>query len=141
MNRDGTEGPLYTAVKTVNHEVRTFAKWLYGAQALRTYQTGNMPADGRPLDNGVPVAVTGSADLSLALFRDRSGYLYVLVTNRDYKAQAETSLTLDAGKHKIERLDVMTGKWLPVKQAPDQDGRTTLMVNMGPAGGYLIRWL
>jgi hypothetical protein len=140
MNRDGTEGPLYEAVKHVNAEVKKVATWLYEARLINTFQTGQVAAGARALSPDVPVAVTGDANLSIGLFRDLKGYFYVMVANRDYKAAATTTLTLDAGKHALEELDLEPNRWQPVKEKPDDDGRTTLKLQLGPAGVALVRW-
>jgi hypothetical protein len=141
MNRDGTDGPLYEPVKRVNQEVHKLAKWLYQAQVTGTYQTGTVAAGARQLSNDVPVAVMGGGNLSIGLFRDPNGYLYVMVTNRDYRAPASTIVTFDAGKHPVEVLDVNKNNWQIWTQKRDEDGKATMKLELGPAGYALIRWL
>lgn len=141
MNRDGTPGPLYMPVKNVNRDVKALGKWLYGARALETFQTGEVPADGHAPPNDVPVKVTGPGNLSVGVFRDNAGYLYVLVTNRDYTKPVSTKVLLDAGAHPIEALDLAKNRWHPTTGPKDSDGQTTLDIDLGPAGAYLIRWL
>jgi hypothetical protein len=140
MNRDGSEGPLYQSVKTVNLEVQRLAKWLYGARVMGTYQTGNVAPDAQPLGNDVPVTVTGAGNLSVGLMRDSHGYLYVMLANRDYTRPVSASILLDAGDHSIERLDAETNRWQPYKEKQDADGHTPLKLELGPAGYALIRW-
>jgi hypothetical protein len=140
MNRDGTDGPLYEPVKRVNAEVRKVATWLYGAQVTDTYQTGQVAAGARALTNEVPVSVTGGGDLSIGLFRDNKGYVYVMIANRNYRAATAPTVTLDAGKSLVEILDQRTNKWQTSATKPDDDGHSTFKFEMGPAGYVLLRW-
>ncbi|HZT43508.1 MAG TPA: hypothetical protein VFA07_15190 [Chthonomonadaceae bacterium] len=140
MNRDGTPGPLYEAVSAVNRQVRDLGKWLYGARVLTTFQTGDVPSDGRAQENDVPVKVMGPGNLSVGLFRDLTGYLYVLVTNRDYTKPVSTKVLLDAGDHALEALDQTKNRWNPTTGPKDADGQTTLDLDLPPAGAAMIRW-
>ncbi len=140
MNRDGTPGPLYEAVKRVNQEVRTLGKWLYGAPALRTFQTGEIPPDGAPPADDVPVKIEAPGNLTVGTFRDSGGYFLVMVTNRDYKQGVSTTLLAYAGAHPIQILDLATNEWRPVTEKKDAEGVTRIPIALGPAGAALIRW-
>ena len=50
------------------------ARWLFGATCLATFQTGNVPPDGRPPRDDVPLQAKGTADLTIGAFRDQKGY-------------------------------------------------------------------
>jgi hypothetical protein len=140
MNRDGTPGPLYEAAKQVNHEVTELEKWLYGARVLRTFQTGAVPPDGLPQTDDVPITASGEGNLTLGAFRDAKGFFYALATNRDYTKGVKATLHAYAGEHKIEALDLKTGKWEPASGPKDDSGTTTLTFDLGPAQAVLIRW-
>lgn len=140
MNRDGTPGPLYAPVKAVNREVQALAKSLYGATIVRTFQTGTVPPDGHGPPDDVPIKVEGGANLSVGVFRGAKGFLYILLTNRDYRKPTTVKVTLSAGKRAIERLDTTTERWGTVTGQKNMDGDTTLDVDFGPAGAVLIRW-
>lgn len=139
-NRDGTPGPLYEPVKHVNAEVKALAKYLYGAQHITTFQSGNVPPDGRPDGGDVPIKVTGPGDLSVGFFRGAAGYVYTLATNRDYKSAVSTTLSFNIGKHELETLDITTNKWKKTGKV-GADGRTEASVDIPAGGGALIRWL
>jgi len=139
-NRDGTPGPLYEPVKHVNAEVRTLAKYLYGALLVSTFQSGDIPSDGRGTAGDVPVHVTGPGNLSAGFFRGVGGYAYALITNRDYKAAANTALKLNVGKRDVELLDLATNKWKKVGSTAT-DGDTAVPLELVPAGAALLRWL
>lgn len=141
MNRDGTPGPLYAAVTKVNRDVKTLAKYLYGANVIRTYQTGDVPADGAALGNDAPVRIEGKGNLSLGLFRDAKGYLYVLFTNRDYKNAISTKAVLDVKEHPVETLDMESGKFKPFVAPRSADGEIDMAVTLTPGGALLVRWL
>ncbi len=140
LNRDGSPGPLYEAVKHVNQEVTTLSKWLYGAHVISTFQTGDVPPDGRAQANDVPVTISGAGNLTVGAFRDIKGYFYGLVTNRDYKQGVTATVQAYAGSHVIESLDLKSNKWEPVKAQKDDRGMTTLTFALGPADAALIRW-
>lgn len=140
MNRDGTPGPLYEAVSQVNREVKTLGQWLYGARVLRTFQTGDVPADGQAQANDVPITVNGPGNLTVGAFRGREAYFYALITNRDYKQAIKTTVQAHAGaKAVIEILDLKTNRWSPITGEKNEDV-TTLALELGPAGAALIRW-
>jgi len=140
MNRDGTPGPLYEAVSQVNREVKELGKWLYGARVLQTFQTGDVPADGRAQTNDVPITVNGPGNLTVGAFRGRDAYFYALVTNRDYKQAVKTTVQAHAGERAmIEILDLKTNRWRPAT-GEKNEGVTTLTLELGPAGAALVRW-
>ena len=140
MNHDGTPGTLYESVKKVNQDVKTLTKYLYGARVLATYQTGEVPAEGKPLGRDGLVRMEGPGDLSVGLFRDLNGYAYALFTNRDYKKAVATTAIASVRKCAVERLDMQTGKFLPVKNSRNADGEITLNLSLPPAGAYMVRW-
>jgi hypothetical protein len=140
MNRDGTPGPLYEPVKKVNAEVQAFANWLYGARHIRTFQSGNIPPDGRPQPSDLPARAVGEGDLTLGVFRAGEGYLTVFVTNRNYREAVKTRLRLNSGKAQIEQLDPATKKWSAVKGEKDPDEATLVDVELVPSGAALYRW-
>ena len=139
-NRDGTPGPLYEPVKHVNAEVRALAKYLYGASLISTFQSGEVPADGRPNTGDVPIKVTGPGNLSVGFFRGTGGYAYTLATNRDYKGAVSTTLSLNVGTHEPEMLEPGTNRWKKAGSAAP-DGRTNVTLELPAGGAALIRWL
>jgi len=139
-NRDGTPGPLYEPVKHVNAEVKTLAKYLYGASLVSTFQTGELPADAHANAGDVPIRVPGAGNTSVGFFRGAGGYAMAFITNRDYKNPATVTVSLNVGKHEVELLDLAANKWKKAgTSAPD--GNTLVEVPLGPGGGGLIRWL
>jgi hypothetical protein len=140
MNRDGTPGPLYEPVTKVNKEVKTLAKWLYGAQVVETFQSGDIPPDGHPEELGLPVKAEGPGNLSIGFFRGAEGYVYVLVTNRDYAKAVSTKIKLSIGQRIPEILEPTTNRWKPQTLTPGPDGKKTIPLELGPAGAALIRW-
>ena len=138
-NRDGTPGPLYEPVKHVNAEVKTLAKYLYGALLVSTFQSGEIPADGRASAGDLPVRVTGPGNLTVAFFRGAGGYVYTLVTNRDYKAPVKASLKLHVGKRDVEVLELDGNKWKK-GGAVANDGDTALPLEIPAGGAALVRW-
>jgi hypothetical protein len=138
-NRDGTPGPLYEPVKHVNAEVKSIAKYLYGALLVSAFEVGKVPPDGRANAGDTPISVTGPGDLTIGFFRGAGAYAYALVTNRDYKSPVSTGLSLFVGKRDVEMLDLSNGRWHKVG-TPSADGNTTVTVALEPAGGALIRW-
>jgi hypothetical protein len=140
MNADGTPGPLYASVRLVNQEVKSIAKYLYHSQALQTFQTGQVPSEGRPQSSSALTNVVGAGDLSIGEFRGDDAFVYILVTNRDYKNPVSTKVALDVGKHAIERLDLATKRWHAEKGIKDTEDRIVLDLDLGPAGAILLRW-
>ena len=138
-NRDGSPGPLYAPVRSVNAEVRALAAWLYEAQVDETFQTGTIPPDGTPASEDSPVKVGGESNLTVGTFRGAKGYFYILVTNRDYKAAAKGQVTLNTVKHVVEQLDLKTGKWSGWS-GKQSGGTVSGEVILGPAGAALLRW-
>ena len=138
-NRDGSPGPLYGSVKTVNAEVRVLGEWLFDAQVEETFQTGTVPSDGIAVSEDSPVKATGESNLTIGLFQGAKGYFYVLVTNRDYRSPAKGQVSLTTVKHAVEQLDLKTGKWSAWSGLQNGDavgGEVTL----GPGGAALLRW-
>lgn len=140
MNRDGTPGPLYEPVKKVNGEVQSLAKWLYTANIIRTWHTGNVPSDGRTQPSDLPVRSAGEGDLTLGMFRDPKGNVLLMVTNRDYRNSVKTKIRLSTGSHKIESLSLVSGKWSNVVGMKDTEDATLAEVELSPAGAMLFRW-
>jgi hypothetical protein len=140
MNRDGTPGALYEAVKHVDIEVKRLGHWLLRAAPIRTFQTGDVPPDGRAQSNDLPVSAVGDANLTIGAFRGQGGFFMALVTNRDYKSGVTAVIHADAGKRVIQELDVATNKWKQVTGTVDADGITALTFQLPPAGAVLIRW-
>ena len=142
MNRDGTPGPLYEPAKRVNGEVQKLEKWLYRARPLVTFQTGIIPPDGRNQPQDGIVKVIGAGNLSIGMFR-AEGLVYVMATNRDYKNGITTHLSVDVGRKKeivVEKLDLTTNRWHPVKETPDRNGTLTMDLTLDPSGAALYRW-
>ncbi|HLJ54749.1 MAG TPA: hypothetical protein VKT77_06880, partial [Chthonomonadaceae bacterium] len=140
-NRDGTPGPLYEPVKHVNAEVRTLAKYLYGAELIATFQSGDIPPDGRPNAGDVPLKVTGPGNLSVGFFRGETGHAYALATNRDYKSAVTTAISFNVGSHELEILDIPTNRWRKADAKRGVDGRSLVTLELPPAGAALVRWL
>jgi len=138
-NRDGSPGPLYTPVKAVNADVKALGAYLFDAQVEETFQSGTIPPDGTPANDDSFVKVSGESNLTVGTFRGTKGYIYVLVTNRDYKTPAKGQLTLNTVKHPVEQLDLKTGKWRPWAGKPVNDSVSGEVV-LGPAGAALLRW-
>jgi hypothetical protein len=138
-NRDGSPGPLYAPVKAVNAEVKALGTWLFDAQVEETFQSGTVPPDGAPGTQDSFVQVAGESNLTIGTFRGTKGYVYVLVTNRDYKAGAKGQLTLNTVKHAVEILDLKTGKWSTWAAKPSADTVSGEVI-LGPAGAALLRW-
>ena len=139
-NRDGTPGPLYEPVKHVNAEVKTLARYLYGAELIATFQSGTIPPDGRANGGDVPIRVVGPGDLSVGFFRGSGGYVYVLAANRDYKTAVSTAISFNVGSHDLELLDRATNKWKKTGTL-GVDGRKEVKVDLPAAGAALVRWL
>ena len=139
-NRDGTPGPLYEPVKHVNAEVKTLARYLYGARHIVTFQSGTIPPDGQANGGDVPIRVTGAGNLSVGFFRGAGGYVYSLVTNRDYKAAVSTTVSYNVGKHPLEVLETAANKWKTVGKL-GLDGRTEIGLDVPAGGAVLVRWL
>ena len=140
MLRDGTPGALYEPVKRVNREVQALAKWLYGANVLKTYLTGEGTSEGISLGTEGPVRVDGAGNLSIGMFRDGKGYLYVLFTNRDYTKSVATKATLTTLDHPTELLNLESGKWKLLMEKRNHDGEIKVDVVLPPAGAMLVRW-
>ncbi len=140
MERDGKPGPLYDPVKRVNEEVRTLAGFLYNAKCLMTFQTGEIPADGKKPPSSSLARSVGKGNLTLGIFRDGMGYLYVLATNRDYKAETKSKLQFFSGKHPIEQYNPATKSFTPLTEKSDNEGLTEHEITLSPAGYALFRW-
>ena len=140
MTKDGMQGALYDAAKKVNKDVRTLAKYLYSAHTIGTYQTGKIPVDGIPLGNESVVRIENPADLTVGIFRDPYGFVYLLFTNRDYKKPVLVQAILHVKEHPVERLNMNDGKFLPVKNPRDAEGEMKLDIELEPAGAALVRW-
>lgn len=139
-NRDGTPGPLYEAAKSVNKEVATLEKYLYNSTWVETFQTGKIPPDARGPVADDTIRVTSGGDLSLGVFRGSAGFLYTLVTNRDYAVRAKATMSINLGKRVVEVLDVASNKWSILSTRRDNDDNTNLTLDLRPAGAALIRW-
>jgi hypothetical protein len=139
-NRDGTPGPLYEGVKSLNKEVATLQKYLYNSLWVETFQTGNVPPDGRGPVADDTIRVSGNADLTVGVFRGALGYLYTLVTNRNYTAAATAAMSINLGKREVEVLDIQTNKWSVIASRRDSDDNTNFTLDLKPAGAALIRW-
>jgi hypothetical protein len=84
--------------------------------------------------------VTGPGNLTVGFLRGDKGYVYVLVTNRDYKSPIATKVALSVGDHVVEILSLSANRWTAVPTPTNSDDPTTLDVALGPAGAALIRW-
>ena len=140
MARDGKEGPLYQPVKRVNTDVRMFAKYLYRARCVETFQTGSIPEDGTKLTQTNLVQVTKESDLTIGIFHDGEGYTSALITNRDYRKGTEVEVQLLAGNMVLEYLDNSTNKMVPIAIKRGEDGRVKWACPLPPAGATLVRW-
>jgi hypothetical protein len=138
-NRDGSAGPLYAPVRAVNAEVKALGAWLFDAQVEETFQSGALAPDGTPASDESTVKASGAGSFTIGTFRGTKGYFYVLVTNRDYKAGAQGTVSLTTVKHAVEILDLKTGKWSPWAGKPVGDA-VSGAVTLGPAGAALLRW-
>ncbi len=138
--RDGSPGTLYEPVRKVNAEVRALGKWLYDAKVEETFQTGKIPPDGKSQPEFSLVKAAGTGDLSIGTFWGDKGFVYVLVTNRDYRSGVKTQIGLQVGKRAVEQLDLATGKWRELGGKPGVEGLLSLPVEMGPSGAILFRW-
>jgi hypothetical protein len=139
-NRDGSPGPLYAAVKAVNSEVKALGTYLFEAQVEETFQSGaHMPPDGAAASDDSIVKVSGDSDLTVGTFRGAKGYIYLLVTNRDYKSGGKGQLTVNTLKHPVEKLDLKTGKWSLWAGKPTADAVTGDVV-LDPGAAALLRW-
>ncbi len=141
VDREGKPGPLFASVKKVNGEVKNLETWLYDARVLQTFQTGEIPPDGRNQPEGTGIKVMGKGNLTISQFRGVKGFVYVFVTNRDYKAYSTQKLSLYLGKHILQVLDIDTNRWHPAEETKSSDGETVVDVPLGPAGAVLYRWL
>jgi len=139
-NKDGTPGPPYDSVKTVNKEVSTLAKYLYGTLWVETFLTGTIPPDAHSAPSDDTIRVTGPGNLSVGVFRGAGGYLYTMVTNRDYAAGVKTSMAINLGKRPLEILDIGTNKWSIVDSKRDDSDNTLFSIDLKPAGAVLLRW-
>jgi hypothetical protein len=139
-NRDGTPGPLYDGVKRVNKEVTTLQKYLYNSLWVETFQTGDIPSDGRGPIADDTIRVTGGSNLTIGVFRGAEGYLYTLVTNRNYTAAASAIMSINLGKRPVEMLNLQTNKWSAIATRRDSDDNTNFTLDLSPAGADLIRW-
>ena len=138
-NRDGSPGPLYAPVRKVNAEVRALSAWLYDAQVTQTFQSGKIASDGIPVTEDSTVKVAGESSLTTGVFRGANGYIYILVTNRDYRVGGKGTVTLVTNRHAVEQLDLKTGTWSA--WAGQHVGDTVSgEVTLGPAGAALLRW-
>src|SRR5262249_50416624 len=103
--------------------------------------TGNVPSDGRDQPVDGMAKIVGGGDLSVGLFRGE-GSLYVMITNRDYKAGTVTKMTVNVGKkgRAVEQLDLATNRWHPVQETKDRNNILTLSFTLDPSGAALFRW-
>lgn len=140
MERDGKPGALYEPVKSVNSDVRAISAYLYSAKCLMTFQTGEIPTDGAKAPGSSLARSEGKSPLTIGIFRDGMGYLYVLATNRDYKAATSAKIQFYAGKRRVELFDPKTKSFKPISEMANEDGVTEHETPFSPAGYALFRW-
>ncbi len=140
MERDGKPGALYEPVKRVNEDVRAIATYLYFGKCLMTYQTGEIPPDGTKQPNSSLARSESKSNLTIGIFRGDMGHLYVLATNRDYKAETSAKIQFYAGKRQIELFDPKTKTFKPISDKANVEGVTEHETPLSPAGYALFRW-
>jgi len=139
-SRDGSSGPLFDGVKSVNKEVAVLEKYLYNTLWVETFQAGNLPADGRAAAADDTIRVTGGGDFSVGVFRGAGGYVYTMVTNRSYASSATAAMSINLGKRPVEILNIQTNKWSDLVSRRDSDDNTNFSLDLKPAAAALIRW-
>jgi hypothetical protein len=137
--KDGKPGALYDAAKNVNKQVSVLAKYLYGSLWVETFQTGKLAPDGKPAAPDDTIRASGG-DLSIGVFRGGGGYLYTLVTNRNYTEATKADMVINLGKRDVEQLDITTNKWTIISTKRDPEGNTLFSLSLAPAGASLVRW-
>ena len=140
MNRDGTPSSRYDSIKKINGEVRGFAKYLYSAKVLKTYQSGDISEDGKSQTERDKVRVLEEIPTSIGLFRGAKGENFALIANRDYRNPQKPKLSMKIGSSKVEMLELKSGKWLPIGGSKRLKEKTLLTLSLKPAEATLIRW-
>ena len=136
---DGTPTQQYEEVRRINHDVHAIGHYLINSAPVAVFQTGEIDQGGAPREQGTPVNVAGEPNLTVGIFRNDT-HLYVLFTNRDYKAAVKVEALLSLGSNRPEHLDKATGRWSEVHGTPGPDGETKVAVDLGAADGELYRW-
>jgi hypothetical protein len=129
INHDGTPDPSYAWISRINADARAIGNELAGAQCWATFHTGDAAQYAAPPKTSITLETTGR--LTTGVFTTAEGGRMAMVTNRDYRNDNETGISVEPAGARIELFDPGTGSWSALEPR-----RIAL-----PAGdGVLLRW-
>jgi hypothetical protein len=128
----------YAEVKRVNTQARAFARPLVPARSQAVFHNGPLAAGTVTRPPRAPIYFPSRAAITTGLF-DSARYRYTMLANRDYRRRVSTAAVLSFGKSRPQRLDVASGRWVPMRPVGRQRHSVTIALTLAPAAGALFR--
>lgn len=128
----------YAEVRRVNALARAFGGQLAPARSRAVFHNGPLPLGTVPRPPRAPIYFPSRAPITTGMF-DTARYRYTMLANRDYRASVSTAAVLSFGKTRPQRLDVASGRWVPVRPVGKQKHSVTIALTLAPAAGALFR--
>jgi len=137
---DGTTTSQYAEMPAINARLQTIGRELRTATSRYTFQNGTPESGARRRPAGAPVRIASAAPVTVGVF-DKPGYVYTLVTNRNYSSSAVVTAQLSYNGSLPERLSA-SGSWATA--TPDSTGGGSLAtytttLAAGDAALYRVR--
>jgi hypothetical protein len=136
--RTGLPTAHYLEVRRVNAKVRAFARYLVPATSKRVFHNGPLALGAVTRRPGAQIYFPSRAPITTGLF-DSARYRYTMLANREYRARISTRAVLSFGTRRPERLDVASGRWVPVRPVRKRKHLVTTKLTLAPAAGALFR--
>lgn len=134
IDAKGNRSPHFEEVKRLNHAVKAWAPTLMKLESTGVYHTGTIPGGAQRLPADAMVKLNDDAPFIVGLFRHEDGSDWIMVVNRDFTKQADTTLQLAKGVKRLRELPSTGGR---LKSAKVRDGE--LFISLAPGAAKLFK--
>ncbi|MBP5093158.1 MAG: hypothetical protein J6332_03830, partial [Abditibacteriota bacterium] len=130
LNYDGSRNEKWYYAQQLNKEIKALGPTLLNLTSCAVYHTGDLPnmTKALPADNFLQVS---GGDFVIGQFYDKSGDMYAMVTNRDYKNKVRAKMTF-AKPVAVKEVAPHSGTAL-------QTSPTEFVKDLKPGDGCLIK--
>jgi hypothetical protein len=136
--RTGLPTDHYAEVRRVNRQARAFGRALVAAMSQRVFHNGPLAEGAVMRPAHAPVYFPSRSSITTGLF-ESANFRYAMVANRDYRATVATAAVLSFGRHRPQRLDLASGRWVDVRAVRTRAHSITIRLALAPAAGALFR--
>jgi hypothetical protein len=130
IDEKGNRTEHYEMVRTINADVLAIGRELKNAKNVGLVQREK----GKSIATGETPLKLDGGDVSVGVFATQDGKRMALVANRDYKAAAKSSVSIDQRAATVERFDVERRTWRPVTNG------ASVELQLAPGAAELLRW-